>query len=76
MGFFSLCSHQGFSVRVGLLINDDFGHFIMSAVSGHVQCRQVIVGDIIHGGIVLEEQLDTVQVIPLGRHVQRRQTIL
>lgn len=73
---FSLSSHQGFSVRVGLLINDDFGHFVMSAVSGHVQCRQVIVGDIIHGGIVLEEQLDTVQVIPLGRHVQRRQTVL
>lgn len=73
---FSLCSHQGFSVRVGLLIYDDFGHFVMSAVSGHVQCRQVIVGDIIHGSIVLKEQLYTVQVIPLGRHVQRRQTVL
>ncbi len=69
-------SHQGFSVRVGLLIHDDFGHFEMSAVSGHVKCRQVIIGDIIHGSIVLKEQLDTVQVITLGRHVQRRQTVL
>lgn len=41
-----------------------------------MQRRQVVIGDIIHGHVVLEQELDAVQVVPLCGHVERRQTVL
>ncbi|KAK1333688.1 hypothetical protein QTO34_006074 [Cnephaeus nilssonii] len=41
---------------------ENLGHFVMAAVGGHVQGGQVVVGDVVHRHVVLEEKLDTVQV--------------
>ena len=48
----------------------------MATVGSHVQGGQVVVGDVVHGHIVLEEKLNTVQMVPLCSHVQWRQSIL
>lgn len=41
-----------------------------------MQRRQVIVGNIVHRHVVLQQELHTVQVVPLGGHVQRWQAVL
>lgn len=48
----------------------------MTAVGSHMQWRQVVVGNVIHWHVVAEQELDTVEVVPLGGHVERRQTVL
>lgn len=48
----------------------------MATVGSHVQGSQVVIGDVVHGHVMLEEKLDAVQVIPLRGHVQWRQSIL
>lgn len=69
-------THQGFGIGVSFLVQENLGHFVMAAVGGHVQGGQVVIGDVIHRHVMLEEKLDTVQVIPLRGHVQRGQSIL
>lgn len=68
--------HQCFGVGVRLLIHDDFGHLVVTAVRSHVQRCQVVVGDVVHGHIVMQEQLDAVQMVALRGHVERRQAVL
>lgn len=48
----------------------------MATVSGYMKCSQVVVGHIIHRYVVLNQELNAVEMVPLGRHVQRRQAIL
>lgn len=48
----------------------------MTTVGSHMQCRQIVVGDVIHWHVVAEQELDTVEVVPLGGHVEWRQTVL
>lgn len=43
---------------------------------GHVQWRQVVQGDVVDLGAVLQEQADAVQVVTLRCHVDRRQAVL
>lgn len=68
--------HQCLGVGVGLLVHDDLRHLVVAAVGGHVQRRQVVVGDVVHGHVVVQQQLDAVEVVALRRHVERRQTVL
>ena len=48
----------------------------MAAVGGDVQRRQVVVGHVVHGHLVVQQQLDAVEVVALRRHVERRQAVL
>lgn len=41
-----------------------------------MQRRQVVVGHVVHGHLVVQQQLDAVEVVALRRHVERRQTVL
>ncbi len=68
--------YQSLSVRVGLLVQNELGHLVVTTVGGDVQCRQVVVGDVVHRHVVLEQQLDAVQVVSLSGHVERRQAVL
>lgn len=72
----ALIPHQCFRVGVRLLIHDDLGHLVVTAVGGHVQCRQVVIGDVVHGHVMMQEKLDAVQMVALRGHVERRQTVL
>ena len=72
----SLQSHQCLGVGVGLLVHDDLCHLVVAAVGGYVQRRQVVVGHVVHGHLVVQQQLDTVEMVALRRHVQRRQAVL
>lgn len=72
----SLHPHQSLGIRVGLLVHDELGHLVVTTVGSNVQRRQVVVGYVVHGHIVLEQELDAVEVVPLSGHVERRQTIL
>ncbi len=72
----SFSPHQCFGVGVGLLVHDDLCHLVMPAVGGHVQRRQVVVGNVVHGRVVVQQQLDAVEVVTLRRHVEGRQTVL
>lgn len=38
--------------------------------------RQVVVGHVVHGHLVVKEQLDAVEVVTLCGHVERRQAVL
>lgn len=69
-------SYQGLSVGIGLLVHDELGHLVVAAVSCDMQRRQVIIGDIVHRHVVLEQELDTVKVVPLSGHVERWQAVL
>lgn len=68
--------HQCLGVGVGLLVHDDLRHLVVAAVGGDVQRRQVVVGHVVHGHLVVQQQLDAVEVVALRRHVERRQTVL
>lgn len=68
--------HQSLGIGVGLLVQDKLGHLVVAAVGGNVQRRQVVVGDIVHGHVVLQQELHTVEVVALSGHVERRQTVL
>jgi len=71
-----LYPHQCLGVGVGLLVHDDLRHLVVPAVGGHVQRRQVVVGYVVHGNLVVQQQLDAVEVVALRRHVERRQAVL
>lgn len=71
-----LYPYQSLGVRVGLLVHDELGHLVVTTVGSNVQCRQVVVGNVVHGHVVLEQELDTVEVVPLSGHVEWRQTVL
>lgn len=73
---FGRATHQGFGIGVSFLVQENLGDFVMATVGGHVQGGQVVVGDVIHGHVMLEEELDTVQMVPLRGHVQWGQPIL
>ncbi len=68
--------HQCFGVGVGLLVHDDLCHLVVSTVGSHMQRCQVVIGNIVHWHIVVQQQLDAVEVVTLRRHVEGRQTIL
>ena len=68
--------HQCLGVGVGLLVHDDLRHLVVAAVGGDVQRRQVVVGHVVHGHLVVQQQLDAVEVVALRRHVERRQAVL
>lgn len=53
-------THQGFGIGVSFLIQKNLGNFVMAAVGRHVEGSQVVVGDIVHGHVVLQEELDAV----------------
>lgn len=72
----ALHPYQGLCVWIGLLVQKKLGHLIVTAVGGDVQGRQVVVGNVVHGHVVPEQELDTVEVVPLSGHVERRQTVL
>ena len=63
--------YQGLGVGVGLLVHDKLCHLVVTTVGSNVQRRQVVVGDVVHRHIMLEQKLDTVQVVPLSGHVER-----
>ena len=71
-----LYPYQRLGVGVGLLVHDELRHLVVTTVGGDVQRRQVVVGDVVHRHVVVEQELDTVQVVPLSGHVERRQTVL
>ena len=71
-----LYPHQCLGVGVGLLVHDELRHLVVTTVGGDVQRRQVVVGDVVHRHVVVEQELDTVQVVPLSGHVERWQTVL
>lgn len=48
----------------------------MAAVSGHMQRRQVVQRDVVNVGVVLEQKPHTIQVVPLGGHMDGRQAVL
>lgn len=72
----SVYPHQCLGVGVGLFVHDDLCHLVMPTVGGHVQRRQVVIGHVVHGHLVVQQQLDAVEVVALRRHVEGRQTVL
>lgn len=70
------CAHQCFGIRICLLVQQNLGNLVMATVSGYMKCGQVVVGHIIYGYVVLNQELNAVEMVPLGRHVQWRQAIL
>lgn len=61
--------HQCLCIGVCLLVHNDLGHLIVAAVGGHMQRRQVVVGHVVHGHVVVQQQLDAVQMVALRGHV-------
>lgn len=70
------CTHQCFGIRISFLVQENLGDFVVATVGSDVQRSQVVIGDVVHRHVVLNQELNTVQVIPLCCHVQRRQTVL
>lgn len=68
--------YQGTSIGVCSLVQKEFGDTIVAAVCGHMEGGQVIQRDIVHGSFVLQEVFDAFHVVPLGRHVKRRESVL
>lgn len=66
-----LYPYQSLGVWVGFLVHDELGHLVVTTVGSDVQRRQVVVGDVVHRHVVLEQELDAVQVVPLSCHVER-----
>lgn len=56
----SRMTHQGFGIGVSFLIQKNLGNFVMAAVGRYVEGSQVVVGDIVHRHVVLQEELDAV----------------
>lgn len=71
-----LFPYQGLGIGVGLLVHDELRHLVVATVGSNVERRQVVVGDVVHRHVMLEQKLDAVQVVPLSGHVQRRQAVL
>ena len=59
-GPFGWATHQGFGIGVSFLVQENLGDFVMATVRSHVQGGQVVIGDVIHGHVMLEEKLDAV----------------
>jgi hypothetical protein len=53
-------THQGFGIGVSLLIQENLGDFVMATVGSHMEGSQIVIGDVVHGHIMLEEKLDAV----------------
>lgn len=68
--------YQRLGVGVGLLVHDELGDLVVTTVGGDVQRRQIVVGDVVHRYVVLKQKLNTVQVVALSGHVERRQAVL
>lgn len=68
--------YQGASVGIRSLVQKEFGDTIVATVRGHVEGGQVIQCDVVHGSFVLQEVFDALHVVPLGRHVKRREAVL
>lgn len=69
-------SYQRPGVGVGPLVQQQFGDSVVTTVSRHVQRCQVIQRDIINRSLVLQQVFNTLNVVALGGHVQRRQPVL
>lgn len=65
------CAYQSLGIRVGLLVHNELGHLVVTTVGSDVQRRQVVVGDVVHRHVMLEQELDAVQMVPLSGHVER-----
>lgn len=74
--YLPLLTYQGSGVGLGPLLHQQLGHSVVPAVCGHMQWCQVVQGDVINLGAVLQEQADAVQVVTLCCHVDRRQAVL
>ena len=68
--------YQGSCVRVGSLVQQEFGYTVVPTVCSNMKSRQVIQGDVIDRRLVLEQVLHTFHVVPLRSHVKRGQPIL
>lgn len=69
-------THQGAGVGIGPLVQQQLGDTVVAAVRCHVQCCQVVQCDIIHRRLVLQQVLDTLDMVSLGCHVQGGQPVL
>lgn len=59
--FISLAStHQGPRIRLGALLEQDFGHPVVATVGSHMQWGQVIQCDVIDVGVILQQKPYTV----------------
>lgn len=65
-----LSSYQSLGIWIGLFVHKKLCHLVVTTVSSDVQSRQIVVGDIIHGHVMLQQELDAVQVVPLSSHVE------
>lgn len=68
--------YQGTSIGICSLVQKEFGDTIVATVCSHMEGSQVIQRDIVHRSFVLQEVFDTLHMVPLGRHVKGRESIL
>lgn len=68
--------YQGSCIRVGSLVQKEFGDTVVTTMCSNVKGRQVIQGDIIYRRLVLKQVLHTFHVVPLCSHVKWRQPVL
>lgn len=55
---FPINTYQRSNIRIGLLVQEQFSDSVVAAVSGHMQCCEVVQCDIINGCLVLQQELD------------------
>lgn len=71
-----LNTYQRSDVGIGLFVQQKLCDSVVATVSCNVQCREVVQRDIINRRLMLQQQLHAFDVVTLGRHVQRGQSIL
>lgn len=71
-----LNTYQRSDVWIGLLVQQKLSDSVVATVSCNVKCREVVQRDIINRRLMLQQQLHAFDVVTLGRHVQRGQSIL
>lgn len=69
-------SYQCASVGVGPLVQQQFSDSVVTTVCCHMQRCQVVQRDIINWRLVLKKVFDTLNMVALSRHVERREAIL
>lgn len=69
-------AHQCPGVGICPLVQQQLGDPVVSTVGGHVERRQVVQSHIVHRSLMLQQVLDTVNVVPLRPHVERGQPVL
>lgn len=71
-----LNTYESTSVGLGPLVQEDFGHPMVTAVGCYMKGGQVVQRDVVDLSVVLQQLPHTVHVVPLSCHVDGRQTVL